>query len=126
MVLYTSTELITDSEIDLILISTSIIFLLVGFRFLIRPKSSLRMKELFFLSLPSFSTYNLRNVTDYRNEIDNKKDLSEYSRDDIILSHGERKYSNKITKRLYPFVRFTGIILIIVGLILVFIVSEII
>ena len=125
MVLYTSTELITDSEIDLILISTSIIFLLVGFRFLIRPKSSLRMKELFFLSLPSFSTYNLRNVTDYRNEI-NKKDLSEYSRDDIILSHGERKYSNKITKRLYPFVRFTGIILIIIGLILVFTVSEII
>lgn len=122
--LYTTTELVTNNDIDLILISVSIIFLLVGFRFLIRPKSSLRMNELLIFSSPSFLKDNLRSVTDYRKEIDSdKKDLSEYSRDDLILSNGEINYSNRITKRIYPFVRFTGLILIIVSLILIFITS---
>lgn len=118
------TDSIINSDIDLVIIRSVFVFF-IGLMFILKSKFSLEMLGIMAVPGKRGLSFDLKNSEGEKKEIDKYQRLNltryntEYNREDLISSSEERRLSNRATRRLLPFVKFSGLVLMILSIIII-------
>lgn len=119
------TDSIINSDIDLVIIRSVFVFF-IGLVFILKSKFSLEMLGILApaagnraLSFDIKSSDNEKKKINKYQRLNLTKYNTEYTREDLISSSEERYLSNRATRRILPFIKFSGLVLMILSIIII-------
>lgn len=119
------TDSIINSDIDLVIIRSVFVFF-IGLVFILKSKFSLEMLGILAPAAGNRAlSFDIKSSDNEKKKINKYQRLNltryntEYTREDLISSSEERYLSNRATRRILPFIKFSGLVLMILSIIII-------